>query len=131
MISKHAALIIGIIILFASASFGQSQEPLASHIQTLNLERVGANMNSLEITAIDYAFQAPEEIPAGWTNITFNNDGKHNHFLYMSMLPDNKTIDDYINEVGVPIDKVWKSLKNGEISKPQAGKKLGEVLPEW
>lgn len=131
MISKHTTLTSIIIILFASTTFGQPKEQLVSHIQSFELAEASASMNNLEVTAIDYAFQAPEEIPAGWTKITFSNDGEYNHFMFMSMLPDHKTLDDYINEIGVPIDNVWNSLRREEISKPQAGKKLGEVLPKW
>ncbi len=129
--SKSIIFSLGITFLISAVSYGQSNKQMASHLQSFNLAEASASMNSLEVTAIDYAFQAPEEVPAGWTKITFNNEGEYNHFLFMSMLPDHKTMDDYINEIGVPIDEVWKSLRDGEISKPQAGKKLGEVLPQW
>lgn len=131
MFIKRLALTFTLLFVTSGYFVCHAQGPIAD-IQSLSVGAAdGILINNIEVTAIDYAFKAPKVIPSGWTTIKFKNDGKHNHFLFMSILPDNKTMDDYINEVGIPIDKVWKLLKDGEISKPQAGKKLGEVLPEW
>ncbi|MGH7571071.1 MAG: hypothetical protein ACREMK_04415 [Gemmatimonadota bacterium] len=84
-----------------------------------------------EVTAVDYAFQAPAEIPSGWTTFRLKNEGQEEHFLLLSRLPDGKTLEDYKREVTAPFDSVWYSLKAGSIDKVEAGRRLGSLLPDW
>jgi hypothetical protein len=84
----------------------------------------------VEITARDYAFDGPDEIPSGWTTFRLKNDGKEHHFLLLQRLPEGKTIDDYMEEIGQPFDSVWHELESG-LGKAEAGALLGRLLPEW
>jgi len=45
----------------------------------------------VEVTARDFAFDAPDQIPSGWTTFRMTNAGEQEHFLYIYRLPENKT----------------------------------------
>jgi len=85
----------------------------------------------VEVTARDYAFQAPAEISAGWTTFQFPNQGEEPHFFLLSLLPEGKTIDDYRTEVGPAFNRTWEALQAGTADKAAAAQMLGEQLPEW
>ncbi len=85
----------------------------------------------IDVTAVDYAFQAPPEIASGWTTFRLRNTGAEPHFFLLTRLPEGKTIEEYGQEVGVAFDDVWKELRAGSIDKSEAGRQLGERLPEW
>lgn len=85
----------------------------------------------VEVTAVDYAFQAPAEIPSGWTTFRMKNEGQEEHFLLLNRLPEGKTFEDYRREVAAPFDSVWYSLRAGSIDQAEAGSRLGSLLPDW
>jgi hypothetical protein len=84
----------------------------------------------VEVIARDYAFDAPAEIPSGWTTFRLKNEGKEHHFLLLQHLPEGKTLEEYMEEVALPFDSVWHELKRG-LGKAEAGALLGQLLPEW
>jgi hypothetical protein len=85
----------------------------------------------VEVTAVDYAFDAPDEVPAGWTTFRMRNIGNEPHFMLLNRLPEGTTLEDYGTEVGVTFDRVWHELRDGSIDVVEAGAMLGELLPEW
>lgn len=85
----------------------------------------------VEVTALDFKFEAPEEIPSGWTTFRFKNEGKQEHFLYLYRLPDGKTYDQFLEEAMVPFGTVWNEYASGEISRSEAESKLGSEIPGW
>ncbi len=84
-----------------------------------------------EYTARDYAFVGPAELPSGWVTIRMANDGLEHHFVFLTLLPEGKTMKDYVSDVGMPFDSVWHQLRSGAVDKAGAGVMLGELLPEW
>src|SRR3954465_10149579 len=54
-----------------------------------------AEIPQITIKAQDFAFDMPDDLPAGLVSITFTNEGKVNHHGYVARLLD-----------GVPIDQV-------------------------
>ena len=84
----------------------------------------------VEVTARDYAFDGPDEIPSGWTTFRLKNEGKEHHFLFLSRLPEGKTLEDYMKEIAQPFDSVWHELESG-LGKAEAGALLGQLLPQW
>lgn len=86
---------------------------------------------TIEITATDYAFRAPDEIPSGWTTIQFTNEGEEPHFVFLSRLPDGKTIDDYETDLSMAFNEVWYSVRDDGVTQENAMAMLGESLPEW
>lgn len=85
----------------------------------------------VEVTAVDYAFRAPDEVPSGWTTFRMRNDGEEHHFLILHRLPEGRTFDEYVTEIGEPFNQVWYPLRSGEIGKAEAGERLGELIPAW
>jgi hypothetical protein len=59
------------------------------------------------------------------------NAGLEHHFVFLTLLPEGKTMEDYVSDVGVPFDSVWHQLRSGAVDKAGAGAMLGELLPEW
>lgn len=85
----------------------------------------------VEVTAVDYAFQAPAEIPSGWTTIRVANQGEEPHFMTLWRLPDGKTIDDYRAEAVPAFVMGYDSLVAGAVDAAGTWRIIGENLPEW
>ena len=70
--------------------------------------------NVVTVTAHDFAFEAPAEIPAGLTTFRLVNTGPSLHHLQLIKLEDGKTADDYIAalKAGGPPPR-WASLQGG------------------
>lgn len=114
-----------VFILFSMALVGVIYSPsMAQDSET-------HNNNVVNVIAEDYSFDAPDEIPSGWSNIRFNNKGQEPHLLLFSRLPGGKSVDDYLSEAGVPFNKVWYQLRSGEITAQQIGESLGREMPAW
>lgn len=89
------------------------------------------NNTVVNIMAEDYSFQAPDEIPSGWTNIQYTNEGEESHFLFIARLPDGRTFDEYASDVLIPFNNIWYSLRDDGLAQEKAVEKLGTDLPEW
>lgn len=70
--------------------------------------------NVVTVTAHDFAFEAPAEIPAGLTTFRLVNDGPSIHHIQLVKLEDGKTADDFIAalKTGGPPPQ-WASLQGG------------------
>lgn len=86
--------------------------------------------SAIEITATDYAFRAPDEAPSGWVTIEFTNDGAEPHFVFMSRLPEGRTVDDYETQLSPVFAKAWESVRAGA-SVDDALAALFASLPSW
>lgn len=92
----------------------------------------GADAGVVEFAAGDYAFQGlPDTLPSGWTTFRMENAGQETHFVVFDRLPDGRTAEEFMREVGAPFDSVWYRLRDGEIDKEKALTLLGEKLPRW
>jgi len=87
--------------------------------------------NVVEITAEDYAFRAPAEIPAGWTTFQLDNAGEETHMLFIARLPDGYTFDDYMTGAVMPFNEVWQELRAGEITADEVFPAIGERAEPW
>ena len=85
---------------------------------------------SLHITALDYAFQAPDTVPAGWTTLTLHNAGEEPHFMLLNRLPEGRTLADYGAAVGPPFDRAMAALRAGR-DRGEVAAELGAALPPW
>ena len=84
----------------------------------------------VEVVAHDFKFQVADEIPSGWNTFKFINAGHAEHFFLLNKLPDDIDFQAYKNEVTVPFEMVFDSLKAG-VSKADAGAMLGAMIPSW
>ncbi len=87
--------------------------------------------HSITILAEDYAFQAPDNIPSGWTTIQYENQGNEPHFLVLAKIPDGHTFDEYATNIVSPFNDVWYALRDDGISQGEAMERLGATLPGW
>lgn len=92
---------------------------------------LAADAHIVEVIAEDYAFQAPDAIPSGWTTFRMRNEGEETHFIFLTRLAGDRTYDEYILDVGRPIAEVLRSQRAGELDKAQAGERLGAAIPAW
>jgi hypothetical protein len=84
-----------------------------------------------EYIARDYAFIGPVELPSGWVTLRLNNEGKEPHFVYLTLLPDGITIEDYANDLGAVFDEAWGERLAGAVDREGMLAILGERVPEW
>ncbi len=128
MVARRSRQALGSFLLFAGVTACQpaDQAPDADVAATPR-----GNTPVVEVTALDYALQAPDEIPSGWTTFRLQNEGAEHHFMLLNRLPDGKTLEEYGQEVGLPFDTVWDSLRTGVMDKAEAGQLLGQLLPAW
>lgn len=73
-----------------------------------------ATPNVVTITATEYAFDAPAQIPAGLTTLRLVTNGKEMHHATLIKLEDGKTIDDFkqaMQKEGPPSS--WMSMSGG------------------
>ncbi|MBR9990947.1 MAG: hypothetical protein KFH98_14390 [Gemmatimonadetes bacterium] len=96
-----------------------------------SLTAVPVHAQVVEITAIDYAFQAPETVPAGWNTIRFTNDGEEPHFVFMSRLPEGTTLADYETQASAAFSRGWTARRDGNASEEEALGMIMESLPPW
>jgi hypothetical protein len=53
-----------------------------------------AALNEVTFTAVEYSFDAPTSIPAGWTRVTLDNQGELMHDLLLFKIEEGRTMDD-------------------------------------
>ena len=76
--------------------------------------------NIVEIIALDYAFDAPDEIPSGWTTFHFTNEGDEEHFFVPLLLDEGWTFEDYMEGVLPPVNDAWIAHREGHIGQEEA-----------
>lgn len=84
----------------------------------------------LSITARDYAFEARDTVPAGWTTLTLENAGRETHFVLLNRMPPGKTLADYGAAVGPPFEEAMAALRAGR-PRGEVAQELGAALPPW
>lgn len=85
----------------------------------------------VEMTAVDYAIDAPATIPQGWTTFRLTNAGQQEHFVVIWPLPEGRTFDHYLAEILAPFEEASHAYHAGEIDRDGLMGALGEKLPEW
>jgi len=86
---------------------------------------------AVEVTALEYAFKAPDRIPAGWTTFRLINTGTEPHFFLLTRLPEGRTLEDYGRDVGSAFGAASDSLVAATVDKAGAFRILGGLLPAW
>ena len=115
-----------IVILITAAGFFSQQVHAQMHSSDAD-----HSDHAISILAEDYAYQAPDQIPSGWTTIEFENHGNENHFLLVAKIPDGKNLDDYTSDIVMPFNEVWYALRDDGLEQELVFEKLGPKLPEW
>jgi uncharacterized cupredoxin-like copper-binding protein len=91
----------------------------------------GAEPGVVEVTARDFEFEAPREIPSGWTTLRLANEGEQDHFLYLYRLPDDVSFAEYRRTVPKTFSEIYSRYDAGELTRAEAEAALGEQIPGW
>ena len=85
----------------------------------------------VEIIARDFSFEAPTEIPSGWTTFRLNNEGAQEHFAILWLMPEGHTVEDFESQVAPAFHSIMGPYQQGTIDREEAINTLGAALPEW
>lgn len=127
MLYRHNSRFIGIL----SAVAVTATVPTTADAQSAASHQTHADHHVVEITAEDYAFRAPAEIPSGWTTFQLENAGEETHMLFIARLPEGVTYDDYMTGAVMAFDGVWQQLRDGQIGPDQVFPLLGDAADPW
>lgn len=114
-----------IFLCFLLGLFAMSCEK--DEIHSSGRETVNASvkaLNTVKITSTGMNFDAPDEIPSGWSTFTYHNKGHVPHFFFLAELPEGVTLDMYKEQVTLPFNNILK-LMRGEVPDGPTD------LPEW
>jgi hypothetical protein len=85
----------------------------------------------VEVTAREFTFEAPSEIPSGWTTFRMRNAGEQEHFLVLWRLPEGNSFEDYVTQVVPAFGGIMGPYMAGTTDREEALQALGAALPEW
>lgn len=85
----------------------------------------------VDVTAVDYAFAAPDTVPSGWTTFRMTNEGEEHHLFLLAQLPEDITYADLHDEVVVPWDSIRSLVRAGSVDTSVARKALKRLIPDW
>jgi hypothetical protein len=122
--SKVFGLILGIALVLMT---GCSTVPSALAVSGPGDSDLAAG-NVVEVTAKHLEFEAPDEIPSGWTTLRLNNESERTHFAVLERLPEGIGVEDQQEEVAPVFQEGMDLLNAGEFE--AALEKFGE-LPAW
>ena len=91
----------------------------------------GKATNEIEVTALDFKFEAPDTVKSGWSTFRLKNEGKQEHFMYTYKIPSDITFSEYEEGVPLAFEKTWDKYTTGEINKQETVKMLGEEIASW
>jgi len=83
----------------------------------------GAAANEVTVTATDYALDAPDTMPAGWTTVRLVNDGEQPHAAVLLRLEAGRTVREYIEAYGEAVRTrgprpAWATAHGGAMAIP-------------
>ena len=132
MLDLRRALSIAVVLSIpALGSCQPADQAEASADEPAVAETPAPDAYVVDYVARDYAFVGPTEIPSGWVTMRMANEGLEHHFIFLTLLPEGKTIEDYAADVGPAFGGAWEALQTGAVDKAGAGAMLGQALPEW
>ena len=85
----------------------------------------------VEVTMADYAFQAPDSIPSGWTTFEVTNTGTEHHNFHLHLLPEGRTAEDFRTAFIAPADSLQQLLRAGKIDSTEMFKAYARIVPDW
>lgn len=97
------------------------------------LETANASVNSfntVKVTSTGMNFDAPDEIPAGWTSFSFMNKTPNVHFFVIQDLPEGKTLADSKREVVPYFQAGMNYWRDGDAANAFGAEGFGG-LPAW
>jgi hypothetical protein len=117
--SRGIVAAFAVVLSLSVANPGRAQQPAPE-----------PDASRIDVTATDYAFRAPESAPSGWTRIRFTNEGAEPHFIFMSRLPEGRSIEDYERDISPVFAGALEAVRSGA-TPDVAMQTLMEKLPAW
>ena len=74
----------------------------------------------VEVTAADYAFVAPDTIPAGWVTFRMVNRGEESHHFHLDRLAEGVTVAQWREAIKEPLDSLNQLLAENKIDSTEA-----------
>lgn len=105
--------------------------PLACQPADNDREETAAEPPVVEVTAVDYAFVAPDTIPSGWVTFRLENRGEELHVFDLLRLPEGKRYEDLRREYLLPADTIFPAYQQGEIGVKGLLARLDGIEPDW
>ncbi|MUP45432.1 hypothetical protein E0K83_06695 [Gramella sp. BOM4] len=127
-IKKSRIFLSMVICLLFITGISCTNEPDYSEFETADL-----NVNSTEsvkITSTGLNFDMPDRIPSGWTNFKYKNESGMTHFFLLLQLPEDKTLEDYLEEVTPVFQAGMDYYREGDFANAFGAEGFGG-LPAW
>lgn len=88
---------------------------------------------TVEVTALEYAFLAPDSIPSGWVSFRLNNEkASEAHEIVINRLPEGRTLEELGEEVLPAYDSIFTLIDRGKVADPEELVALSnELSPRW
>lgn len=104
-------------ILFVAAACAGGERPAADTTATAE----PAPVQTISLTASDYAFEAPDTITAGPTRIQMTNTGKEFHHVIAVHIDPGHTVDELMKSMGPGAPPAWAHMMGGPIGPSPGG----------
>lgn len=114
---SRCTFLVGAMLLSMTATAQEAEAPSAAPV--------------VAVTATDFTFIAPDELPGGWVTLKMKNDGLQEHFLSLYRLPPGKTFDDFATELLTPFGQLWTAYAAGEVNREDTWAAMFNELPGW
>jgi len=120
--------VIGIITILTLLSIAGSTAVPGGFTPTGGISSASAAVNVVDVTAGHLVFDAPNEIPSGWTTFRLHNESDMTHFAILERMPEGKGVADHQAEVAPVFQEAMDLINEGKVE--EAFAKFGE-LPAW
>jgi len=122
---KHSFLALSLALLVASCGRTEA-DPQSGDAGELSMGEPAPGTMTVVATAL--SFDAPSEIPAGWTTIRFSNQSPMTHFVLVEHLPEGQGVASQQEQVAPIFQQGMDALARGDAE--GAAARFGEV-PPW
>ena len=119
--ATRSLIVATLVTTLALVSFG-----CVSGDNTPRTPPVGSNV--VEMSVIDLMFEAPDEVPSGWTTIRLKNTSGMTHFAILERLPEGIGIEEQQREIASVFQAGMDLLNKGKVD--DATEMFG-TLPDW
>jgi hypothetical protein len=116
-LQRRAALPLALLLVLPTLACGTGEAPPKPGV--------------VEVTARDFAFDAPDSIPSGWITFEMENVGAQEHFMNLWPLPEGRSYREYLDEVIDPFERLGGMYYAGDIDRQELMEGLGRELPDW
>lgn len=93
-------------------------------------EEPAATITEVTVTAVEYSFDVPESLSAGWTRITVDNQGELPHDFLLFKIEEGKTMEDVMTALEAEGPPEWAEFYGGTAVGPGESKWFASNLTE-